>query len=167
MNCTATIRDPPTPQPELFSLCEEEPGGRRSGSVTDPAPQERVERHIEEHRIEACPFVQILDAPVPQFGIPLVGAIRHLDLHVPELVIEVPKISSSPRRSRRRRVPLVQTAEQLMEVPTIVSYSSLHGLVEQNVDIPVPHGRHGRDRERSSRFTPRKEFSSVLRSRTW
>ena len=31
--------------------------------------------------------------------------------------------------------------EQLVEVPTIVSYSSLHGLVEQNVDIPVPHGR--------------------------
>ena len=28
-----------------------------------------------------------------------------------------------------------------MAVPTIVSYSSLHGLVEQNVVIPVPHGR--------------------------
>ena len=28
-----------------------------------------------------------------------------------------------------------------VEVPTIVSFSSLHGLVEQNVDIPVPHGR--------------------------
>ena len=37
-----------------------------------------------------------------------------------------------------------QTAEQLVEVPTIISYSSLHGLVEQNVDIPVPQGR-GRD----------------------
>ena len=31
-----------------------------------------------------------------------------------------------------------------MEVPTIVSYNSLHGLVEQNVDIPVPPGRGGR-----------------------
>ena len=30
-----------------------------------------------------------------------------------------------------------------MEVPTIVSFSSLHGLVEQNVHIPVPHGRGG------------------------
>ena len=37
-----------------------------------------------------------------------------------------------------------RTAEQLVEVPTIISYSSLHGLVEQNVDIPVP--LHGRDR---------------------
>ena len=100
-----------TPQPEHFSLYEEEPGGGRPGSVTDPAPQERVERHIVEHRIEACSFVQILDAPVPQGGNQLVEAFRHLDLHVPELVVEVPKISSSPRRSRRRRIPLVQTAE--------------------------------------------------------
>ena len=34
-------------------------------------------------------------------------------------------------------------AEQLVEVPTIVSCSSLRGLVEQNVYIPVPHGRGG------------------------
>ena len=34
-----------------------------------------------------------------------------------------------------------QTAEQLVEVPTIISYSSLHGFVEQNVDHPVPPGR--------------------------
>ena len=38
-NYTAETRDPPTPQPELFSLYEEEPGGARPGSVTDPAPQ--------------------------------------------------------------------------------------------------------------------------------
>ena len=30
-----------------------------------------------------------------------------------------------------------------MEVPTIVSYSSLQGIVEQNADIPVPPGRGG------------------------
>ena len=93
----------PTSQPELFSLFEAEPGGWRPGSVTDPAPQERVERHIVEHRIEASSFVQILDAPVPQGGNQLVEAFQHLDLHVPKLVVEVPKISSSPRRSRRRR----------------------------------------------------------------
>ena len=34
-----------------------------------------------------------------------------------------------------------QTAEQLVEVPTIISYSPLPGIVEQNVDIPVPRGR--------------------------
>ena len=102
-----------------------------------------------EHRIEACSFVQILDAPVPQGGNQLVEAFRDLDLHIPELVIEVPKISSSPRRSRRRRVPLVQTAEQLVQVPTIVSYSSFHGLVKQYADIPVPHGRGGQGGGRS------------------
>ena len=34
-----------------------------------------------------------------------------------------------------------QMAEQLVEVPTIISYSSLRGIVEQNMDIPVPRGR--------------------------
>ena len=37
-----------------------------------------------------------------------------------------------------------QLAEQLVEVPTIVSFSSLQRTVEQNVDIPVP-GRGGRN----------------------
>ena len=36
-----------------------------------------------------------------------------------------------------------QLAEQLVEVPTIVSYSWLRLRMEQNVDIPVP-GRGGR-----------------------
>ena len=72
-------------------------------------------------------------------------ACRHLDLPIPEQAIEVPKISSS-RQSHRRRVRFAeQTAEQLVEVPTIISYSSLRGIVEQNVDIPVPLGR-GRSR---------------------
>ena len=160
-NYTAETQNPPTPQPELFRLFEEEPGGVRPGSVTDPAPQVRVERHVVEHTIEACSFVHILDAPVPQ----LVEAFRHLDLHVPEQAIEVPKISSSLHRSSRRRVPLVQTAEQLEEVPEFVSFAFLfqqqivdapgrpQGLLpgqdyslvwEQIVDIPVPRGRRCR-----------------------
>ena len=94
----------------------------RPGSVTDPVPQERVERHVVEQMADVCPLVQILDAPVPQGGNQLVEAFRHLDLHVPEQAIEVPKISSSPCRSRRRRVPLVQTTEQLVEVPEFVSF---------------------------------------------
>ena len=87
---------PPTPQPELFSFYEEEPGGGRPGSVTDPVPQLRAERHIVEHKIEACPLVQILDASVPKGGNQLVEAFRDLDLRIPGLVIEVPKISFSP-----------------------------------------------------------------------
>ena len=76
------------------------------------------------------------DVPVPQMENQLVEACRHLDL---------PMISSSSRHSCKRQVPLVpQTAEQLVEVPTIVSFYSLHGRVEQTVDIPVPPGRGGR-----------------------
>ena len=53
----------------------------------------------------------------------------------------MPKISSF-RQSLRRRVRFAeQMAEQLVEVPTIISYSSLRGIVEQNVVIPVPRGR--------------------------
>ena len=59
---------------------------------------------------------------------------KDLDTHVPVQVIEVPKISQDiiPQRS----VP--QMVEQLVEVPTIVSYSSLQRTVEHRVDIPVP-----------------------------
>ena len=58
---------------------------------------------------------------------------------VPELVIEVPKfiIEDVPMRTS---VPEPQLAEQLVEVPTILSYSSLQRSVEQLVDIPVPGG---------------------------
>ena len=59
--------------------------------------------------------------------------------HLPELVIEVPKISLDviPRGTL---VPEPQLAEQLVEVPTTVSFSSLQRTVEQLVDIPVPSG---------------------------
>ena len=69
---------------------------------------------------------------------------RQLDVRIPEQAIEVSKISSTSRNCRRR-VPMVQLmAEQLVEVPTIISYSSLQRNVEQNVDIPVL-GRGGRN----------------------
>ena len=64
-------------------------------------------------------------------------------LPVPEEVIEVPKIlpEDAPMRTAVRDT---QLAEQLVEVPTIVSYSLLQRTMEQHVDIPVP-GRGGRN----------------------
>ena len=61
-------------------------------------------------------------------------------LPVPEQVIEVPKIllDDVPERTAVR---VTQLAEQLVEVPTVVSYSSLQWTVEQHVDIPVPRRR--------------------------
>ena len=60
-------------------------------------------------------------------------------LPVPEQCIEVPKIllDDVPMRTA---VCDTQLAEQLVEVPTIISFSSLQRIVEQNVDIPVPGG---------------------------
>ena len=57
-------------------------------------------------------------------------------------VIAVPKISLDriPQRCPRRRP---RKAEQLVEVPTIISYSSLQRAAEQTVDIPVPQVRRG------------------------
>ena len=61
-----------------------------------------------------------------------------------ELVIAVPKfyLPRIPKRCPRRRP---WRAEQLVEVPTIISYSSLQQrIAEQLIDIPVPHDRGGR-----------------------
>ena len=59
----------PPPQPELFSLYEEEPGGRRPPCLGEPpVPQARVQRHTVEQMIESFVPVPILDldALVPQ-----------------------------------------------------------------------------------------------------
>ena len=66
------------------------------------------------------------DAPLPQGWV-----LRHVVGHLPVPALDV------PRRSCRD----TQLVEQLVEVPTILSYSSLlQRTVEQHVDIPVPGG---------------------------
>ena len=92
-----------------------------------------------EQIVDTALFVPSLDVPVPQMENQLVEVCRQLDVHIPKQVIEVPKISSPSRPCRRRVRFAEQTAEQLVEVPTIISYSSLlQRTVEQNVDTPVP-----------------------------
>ena len=111
-----------------------------------------------EHRIEVCPFVQILDAPVPQMGDQVVEVLQKIvAASLVELVqvIAVPKISLDriPQRSAVRRTKM---AEQLVEVPTepgcalavtatkALGWRAAAALAEQIVHIPVPHGRRGR-----------------------
>ena len=93
------------------------------------APQERVQRRTVQQIVD-YPSLPVLDAPAPL----MVGQ-----------VIEVPKIQSCRWSSRRFVDSLAifrhpQTAEQLVEVPTIISFSSLQRAVEQNVDIPAVGG---------------------------
>ena len=79
----------------------------------------------------------------PQMVEQFVDILAPLDFRVAEQVIEVPKIVCPPRAARSvLRAP--QTADQLVEVPTIISYSSLQRTMEQNVAIPV-RGRGGRN----------------------
>ena len=132
----------PPPEPELFDLFEEPGGGRPDLLLVPQGPQERVQLRTVEHIADVVPMVQILDIPVLQGADQLVEVWRHLDFHIPEQVIEVPKISASSCHSRKVLV-VPQKAEQLVEVPTIVSFSSLQQrTVEQIIDIPVP-GRGG------------------------
>ena len=93
---------------------------------------------------DVCSFVQILDALVPQRGNQVLEVFRLLDSVVPEQVIDVPKISQDTIQQRLadRDLRHAQLAEQLVEVPTILSLSLLqHQSAEQN--NPVPRGRRG------------------------
>ena len=145
---------------EFFSQFEEELGGTRPDRMYEVRPQERDQRHTVEQVVDTVLFAPSLDVPVPQMGNQLVDVCRLFDVLIPEQGIKVPKISPTPRPPRRRRVRFAeQTAEQLVEVPTIMSYSFLQRTVEQNVNIPVPGsggqqvGLHG--------FLPRQRSTAV------
>ena len=90
-----------------------------------------------EQTVVSAPGLQILDVPVPQMVEQLLEVFRRLDIEVPEQVIEVPKVSLDCIRERLVDCDLrhPQMAEQLMEVPTVLS------LAEQIVDNPAPRGR--------------------------
>ena len=120
-------------------------GSRRDRIATLSGPQERDLRRTVEQIVDAVPLVPLLDDPVPQTVKQLQDMLQFFDRFsaVPEPVIEVPKIYTED-------VPLraTQLAEQLVEVPTIISFpmiALLHALlaqrtVEQNVDIPAVGG---------------------------
>ena len=128
---------------KLYGDRRDFPPGVRPALLVEVPPQGRLVRHFAEHMAELAPLVQILDAPVPQLEEQLVdifNIFRLIDTQTPvEQVIEVPEISL-PSRCCRTVLSAPQMAEQLVEVPTVVSFSSLQQLsVEQIIDIPVPH----------------------------
>ena len=140
----------------------------RPTPLVEVRPQQGVLRHTVECIADVVPMVQILDVPVPQSGDQVVEVLQKIDVPLlPEQVIDVPKISQDLallRLGDRLRQP--QTAEQLMEVPTIVSYSSLlEQTAEQTDDNPVP-GRGGgggaRGGLRGFRFRVRQNSAALV-----
>ena len=115
----------------------EAPAARRPAPLLEVLPQDWVQRRTVEQIVDPVPVVPMLQMVVPQMVEQLVDVLSPLDFPVPGQVIEVPMIVCPPRAARTvLRAP--QTAEQLVEVPTVVSSSSLlQRTVEQPVDIPV------------------------------
>ena len=96
------------------------PPPSRPTPLVEVRPQGRVQRHFLEHMADICPYVQILDAPVPPMVENVTVTLRIMNFPIAEQDIDVPKISCSPCPSRSR-VPEPQSADQLMEVPTVLS----------------------------------------------
>ena len=136
----------------LFDLFAEDTEGARPDRIaTLSGPQERDLRRTVEQIVDEVSLVPLLDDPVPQMVEQLPDVLRFFDRFatVPEQVIAVPKIfiESVPTRAFLRAT---QLAEQLVEVPTIISFSLASLLqslleykqrtVEQNVDISAVGG---------------------------
>ena len=117
--------------------------GSRPDRLAGVRPQERVQQHPVDQIVDTAPALPILDVPVPLMGEQLVDVLHFFNTLCPvaEQVIDVPKISLEDIPARRFcRVP--QLVEQLVEVPTVLSYSSfLQRTVEQTVDNPASRGR--------------------------
>ena len=145
---------PQEPGTQHFTLDDDdsvpELGGSRPDRIaTLSGPQERDLRRTLEQIVDAVPLVPLLDDPVPQTVEQLQDVLQFFDRlsAVPEPVIEVPKIYTEdvPMRAVLRAT---QLAEQLVEVPTIISFPMIalfHAImaqrtVEQNVDIPAVGG---------------------------
>ena len=129
---------------DLFSDDGRPAGGERPAALLEPQPQERDRRHTG----VGYEIVQNLEVPVPQMGEQLPDVLQFFASFLPgvaEQVIEVPKIflDTIPQRlGDHLRQP--QMVEQLVHVPTVVSFSSLQQRTAvQFVDFPVPRRAEG------------------------
>ena len=114
---------------------------RRPSPLVEVRPSERAQRHAVEGLGEFAPMVQILDAPVPQMVDYVAEALRLLDRPIVEQVIAVPTVSCSSCPSRSR-VPEPQSADQLVEVPTVLTPARIAvQSAEQIVGTSAPRGR--------------------------
>ena len=119
---------------------------RRPSPLVEVRPSVRVQRHVVEQLADIAPMVQILDSPEPQMVAQLLEVFRLLDTQLPdEQAILVPKFSCSPCPSRSR-VPEPQSADQLVEVPTVLTPTRIAlQIAEQIVDTPLEEDEDSSD----------------------
>ena len=135
-NYTAKVRKPPTPQLELFSL-EEESGGGLPAPLSEVAGRQgRLVRHIVEDLGSVCPFVQILDLPVPQMVGDVTDTLRILDFPIAS------RSSKCPRSLALRVHRVLLFLSRTVLSPTHIALQ----IAEQIFDTPVPQGRGGKRR---------------------
>ena len=129
----------------VLPLVDEEPGGSRPPCLGEPrGPQERIQPHTLE---------QLADV-VPRFR-SWTFLWRRRGRRRRETSWWLCSSTSTPKKSKSFLelcfVPMEhQTAEQLVEVPTVVSFSSLQWTAEQSIDIPGTRRRRGGGRGHSS-----------------
>ena len=114
---------------------------------TRPAPlvEVRPQGAMMQHSGIGFELLQALDVPVLQLVEQPVEVATFFRLSLPavaEQVIDVPKLALPSCAVQRAALPEPQLVEQLVEVPTVLTYSLLkQRTAEQVVDTPVPHGR--------------------------
>ena len=140
-------------------MSDDEGGELSAGVRQAPLEERRPQGKLQRHAGIGYELVQALDAPVLQMVEQLPDVHHFFATCLPvvdEQVIDVPRIilENIPTRRLCRDTQLV---EQLVEVPTIVPYSSLLRTMEQHVDISVPSGGGRRGRERRTRLWPKLE----------
>ena len=116
--------------------------GEHPGVLKEPEVQGAMVQHS-----GIFELVQALDVPVLQMveqPVEVDSFFRNVVPAVAEQVIEVPKLAFPGRAVQRAALSEPQLVEQLVEVPTVLSYSLLQQrTAEKIIDIAVPHGRGG------------------------
>ena len=137
---------------------------RRPLPLVEVRPSARAQRHIVEDLGELAPSVQILDLPVPRTVDSVTDVLRLLDRPLAEQAISVPKISCSPCPSRSR-VSEPQSAEQLVEVPTVLTPTRIAvQIAEQIVDTSARGSLPG---QRSAARRPAQSSRRRFIGRIW
>ena len=112
------------------------------GTRPPPLAEVQPQGAVVQHRGICFELVQALDVPVLQMVEQPVDVDSFFRISVPavdEQVIEVPKLALPVRAVQRAALSEPQLVEQLVEVPTVLSYSLLQQrTAEQIFDIPVP-----------------------------